>query len=224
MLAEIKKCVDSHDIKGLRYIFVDSLDVDPTFEKYSEDFSYCKTLSGFFEDHQELTGLVSDSSRWDMEYWNQLKMDLMKNFSEKRFEHMLCVAKVVYADKITLLLEERKKREEGSIEKTAGQASKDNSEAAPSSADDIEQQRKAKVMKEAEIQEQRLEEKRKALEAENKRIEEMQKKQRARIEAAKKASAQKKKVNTGSQTSKKVLGIVLAIIVILAVALAITLL
>ena len=224
MLAEIKKCVDSHDIKGLRYILVDSLDVDPTFEKYSEDFSYSKTLSGFFEDHQEFTGLVSDSSRWDMEYWNQLKMDLMKNFSEKRFEHMLCVAKVVYADKITRLLEERKKREEGSIEKTAGQASKDNSEAAPSSADDIEQQRKAKVMKEAEIQEQRLEEKRKALEAENKRIEEMQKKQRARIEAAKKASAQKKKVNTGSQTSKKVLGIVLAIIVILAVALAITLL
>lgn len=33
MLAEVRKCADNHDIKGLRYIFVDALDVDPTFDK-----------------------------------------------------------------------------------------------------------------------------------------------------------------------------------------------
>lgn len=32
MLTEVKKCIESNDIKGLHYIFVDSLDVDPTFE------------------------------------------------------------------------------------------------------------------------------------------------------------------------------------------------
>ena len=37
---EVKKCVDSGNLKSLRYIFVDCLDVDPTFEKYVEDFEY----------------------------------------------------------------------------------------------------------------------------------------------------------------------------------------
>ena len=29
MIAGIKKCIDEGDIKGLRYIFLDSLDIDP---------------------------------------------------------------------------------------------------------------------------------------------------------------------------------------------------
>ncbi|WP_331497099.1 hypothetical protein [Romboutsia ilealis] len=34
MIAGVKKCIDTGDIKALRYIFLDSLDIDPTFEKY----------------------------------------------------------------------------------------------------------------------------------------------------------------------------------------------
>ena len=49
MHTEVKKCVADNDIKGLRYIFADALDVDPTFEKYKEDYAYCKTINGFFE-------------------------------------------------------------------------------------------------------------------------------------------------------------------------------
>ena len=52
---EVKKCVESKDIKGLRYIFVDCLDVDPTFEKYSEDYEYSKKVVGLFEEYKELT-------------------------------------------------------------------------------------------------------------------------------------------------------------------------
>ena len=52
MLAEVKKCADRRDIKGLRYIFVDCLDVDPTFEKYKVDYEYCKKIPGMFDAHQ----------------------------------------------------------------------------------------------------------------------------------------------------------------------------
>ena len=57
MLSGVKKCAESGDIKGLHYIFVDCLDVDPTFEKYKSDYDYCKNISGFLEPYQELTSL-----------------------------------------------------------------------------------------------------------------------------------------------------------------------
>lgn len=96
-----------NDIKGLRYIFIDSLDVDPTFEKYEQDYNYCKGLSGFFEEYTEITILKQNPSDWNASYWDQLKRDLVKNFSQIRFEHMIKVAKVVYSEKIERLVSER---------------------------------------------------------------------------------------------------------------------
>lgn len=52
---EIKKYADSGDIKSLKYIFVDSLDVDPTFARYEEEYNYCKSIPGLLEPHIELT-------------------------------------------------------------------------------------------------------------------------------------------------------------------------
>lgn len=89
------------------------LDVDPTFEKYKEDYNYCKNLPGMFEAHINLSGMISDSGRWDASYWDQLKIDLMKNFSKERFEHMIQVAKVVYAGKIERLISERQSVKDG---------------------------------------------------------------------------------------------------------------
>lgn len=108
MLSEVKKCAKINDIKGLRYIFIDSLDVDPTFEKYEQDYIFCKGLDGFFDDYVEITKLKQNSSDWNAAYWDQLKRDLIKNFSQTRFEHMIQVAKVVYSKKIERLISERK--------------------------------------------------------------------------------------------------------------------
>lgn len=106
MLAGVKKCVDSNDMIGLRYIFADSLDVDPTFGAYKEDYDYCRFIEGFFEFHVEMTTFRSQSG-WDMDYWIQLKIDLSNNFSEERFTHMIEAAKVVYAEKVERLQKER---------------------------------------------------------------------------------------------------------------------
>lgn len=106
MLAGVRECLDNNDVIGLRYIFVDSLDVDPTFETYEDDYEVCCRRDGFFEPHAEMTPFCSHSG-WDMDYWDQIKIDLSNNFSKTRFEHMIEVAKVVYADKIVRLRQER---------------------------------------------------------------------------------------------------------------------
>ena len=107
MNAEIKQYADSGDIKSLKYIFVDSLDVDPTFVRYEEEYNYCKSIPGLLEDHVELTPFKASEADWDEEYWTSLKMDLVKNFSDRRMSHMREVAKVLLAEKVQRILTER---------------------------------------------------------------------------------------------------------------------
>ena len=108
----VKTCVVERDIERLKYIFVDCLDVDPTFEKYKGDYEYCMNDSGLglFEKHVELTPMRKEKISWDISYWNSIKMDLIENFSTKRFQHMREVAKVVHAEKIERLLREREQK------------------------------------------------------------------------------------------------------------------
>ncbi len=96
----IKDLADKRDLKSLKYIFSGALDADPTFEQYAEDFDYCRSIPGLLEPHRELTPFANDSNLWDDEYWVNLKMDLISNFSEKRMEHMIEVAKVYMRDRI----------------------------------------------------------------------------------------------------------------------------
>lgn len=128
MFAQVKKCIDNNDIKGLRYVFYDSLDVDPTFEKYRADYEICKGIQGFFEPYRELMPLSENRGNWDLNYWYSLKRDLEKNFSLKRFEHMRTVATVVFAQKSKQLEEERLKRRNKEIEKRNAQSKEENSQ------------------------------------------------------------------------------------------------
>ena len=105
----IKKYADQKDLQALKFIFVDALDVDPTFEDYEEGYNYCKTC-GILEPHQELTPLINDPSKWDKTYWRQLEKDILENLSEKRIDHMREVAKVVHKDKIKRILAEQAER------------------------------------------------------------------------------------------------------------------
>ena len=103
----VRKYADNRDISKIRIVFLDSLDVDPTFEDYKDDFEYCKNIPGVFETHRELKPFEGNSSKWNDDYWIGLKMDMKENYSLKRFNHMREVAKVLYADKIKNLQKER---------------------------------------------------------------------------------------------------------------------
>ena len=107
MLIGVNQCVEQNDLRGLHYIFAEALEADPTFEKYQEDYDYCKKLPGFLEEHEELHSQQNDPAAWDETYWTQLKLDQKKNFSEKRMEHMKRVASVVRKEKIERLRAER---------------------------------------------------------------------------------------------------------------------
>lgn len=219
MLAEVRKCADNHDIKGLRYIFVDALDVDPTFDTYREDYEYCKMIPGMFDEHVNIGPVVSDKSRWTTEYWEQLKLDLMKNFSEKRFEHMRLVAQVVYANKVSRLMTNRRKAVSSSIPESVSKQPeiKINVEASKKiqvEDNDIATKPKDTMVNQADLQKRRIDAQRRALETENLRIEAEQKVQRERIEAARRAEANKQNIQSGGSESKKALGIVLAAITV----------
>ncbi|NBK79717.1 hypothetical protein D5272_14265 [bacterium D16-76] len=103
----VKQYADAGDIVSLKYIFVDALDDDPTFTKYEEDYNYCRAIPDLLEEHVNLTPLTSDPAQWTEEYWVKLKLDLKKNFSDRRMSHMRKVAKVLMAEKVERLLKER---------------------------------------------------------------------------------------------------------------------
>ena len=226
MLTEIKKCADAQDIKGLRYIFADCLDVDPTFEKYRESYEFCKEISGLFEPHRELNGIMEDQRKWSREYWDQLKMDLMKNFSQIRFEHMIQVAKVVYVDKIERLLKERETTENQTISpKDLETCRTRESNTITNNIDPMGSQiihtvsNKEKISEE-ELQKKKIREQQEQLRKYNESIEKKQNDEKKRIEESRKLYGKK----SDDLTLKKFQGIVIGIIAVVIVVLLIKIL
>lgn len=218
MLEEVKKCVDSNDIKGLHYIFVDCLDVDPTFEKYAADFEYCKNIQGFLVSHTNMTPIMS-REQWNKQYWEQLKLDLMKNFSEERFAHMREVARIIYADKINRLKQERGKntvKHVETIQKPVVEVPV-KPELQKAVISENTKHDGAPFILDADRQQRELLEKKEALELHNQKVENEQKEQRARIEAAKLANADRQPSKKNTQTSKKTMGVAMAVLAVVAI-------
>lgn len=236
MIAGVKKCLDAGDIKGLRYIFLDSLDVDPTFEKYKDDYAVCRGLEGMFEPYTELTPLSSSHSAWNMDYWGKIKFDQKKNFSEKRFEHMIEVAKVVHAEKIERLLAERAAKQAKIEEQIEQVIPKTNSQpmsqperiqpvqSAPVSITSVPD---SVVISEGGISESdktKLNEDKRDIDLHNQRVEQEElEKKRQREAAAKEIERQNALLEVQSQ-SKKVPGIVAVIAVIILIVVVVLLL
>ena len=217
MLAEVKKCADSGDIIGLRYIFVDSLDVDPTFEKYKADYDYCKTLLGMFDDHKELNLLTDNKTLWNQKYWDQLKIDLMKNFSEKRFSHMITVAKVVYADKIARLISERNEKKatiETQIESVISKPQSETKKVEKAVIPIVINEDTSATISSISAEEQRIAKRRKELEENNRRVEAKQREDQERVVARRNALQNDE---SGDSSSKKWLGIGIVVAIIIVV-------
>lgn len=203
----IKECIDRHDVKGLKYIFSDALEADPTFENYEEAFVDCKS-KGLLEEHVELTPLTEDRSRWTEEYWVQLKLDLVKNFSERRMNHMREVAQVVLSDKFKRICNERAQRREASPESLLREPERhtEHLEKRPS-VEKPKQPNPAPGSKQR-AEKERLERRRRELAEENrKEEEERQRKKRVSQEAT-----TRKEYSAQDETDpKKALGIVAAV-------------
>ncbi len=209
MNKEIKRYADTGDLKSLKYIFVDSLDVDPTFVKYEEEYNYCKSIPGLLEAHRELTPFTQDKSRWTEEYWAKLKTDLLENFSDRRMMHMREVAKVYLAGKAQRILSMREQQERELEEERKKLA-------AENEAFEHARQERAHSQKDIskrEQQERELEEERKKLAAENEAFE------RAKREKARSRNYQSinESGNNGGTFSKKAIGVVVVAVAVVAI-------
>lgn len=207
---KIKQYADSGDLKELKYIFVDSLDVDPTFASYEEGFYYCKNKFGLLEKHVELTTFTYDQTQWTESYWSCLKIDLIKNFSVQRMEHMREVAQVLLREKVQRIQEERSSKDE---ETKKNQFSNNLS---PSVEPKNENGLKTPPMSKSEEQALILEQEKQRLEEENYAIEEEI--VRKAMERAKQIEEQRRKKELeDTESLKKVIGIVVAAVVVITV-------
>ena len=115
------EALNTYSVKRLKYIFVDSLDVDPTNVKYKTFYDIAKKR-GLLEPHEELTPFYSDSQLEKMsqreldEYWIKIKKDYQNNPSDERMQNMIRIAKILYKEKIQKLLKQRKEIDEGEEE------------------------------------------------------------------------------------------------------------
>lgn len=218
MDTEIKKLADNRDLKSLKYIFVDSLDVDPTFVRYEEEYDYCKSIPGLLEPHQDLTPFTDIKSAWDEDYWTNLKMDLIKNFSDKRMTHMRVVAKVFLAEKIQRILAERAAVSEVLKADRVSGASKPSS-ISPAAPTSVQYDTPAKhYLSKAEQQELELQKTKGRLERERKADEARIRAQNERL-AQQRSQSQNADVNSPNGTdSKKICGIVIAAVTVIVVA------
>ena len=213
MNTEIKKFADSGDIKSLKYIFVDSLDVDPTFVRYEEEYNYCKSIPGLLEPHVELTPFSENKANWTEEYWTSLKMDLIKNFSDKRMSHMRDVAQVFLADKVQRILAERAAN--NTIQQSvAPKAEPVQTEKVANITPKPDVTPKEPSISKAELQARQLEEERRKLEAENKAHQEREARERAaRMEQQRRMQIQPQS-QTGDGFSKKAIGIAVSAVTV----------
>lgn len=212
MNTEIKKYADSGDLKSLKYIFVDSLDVDPTFARYEEEYNYCKAIPGLLEPHVELTPFEENAAAWNEEYWTRLKMDLIKNFSDRRMSHMREVAQVILADKV-----QRIHAECGagiSDQKApAARAASIPAETPVYIGPKSEETRKKTSGSKAAAQARQLEKEKRKLEAENRAQAEIRERE-ARERAARVEQQKQAEYQAGDRFPKKAIGIAVAAVAV----------
>lgn len=211
MDTQIKKYADARDLKSLKYIFVDALDVDPTFVRYEEEYNYCKDIPGLLEPYTELTPFIQDKAYWNEKYWASLKIDLLKNFSDRRMMHMKDVAQVFLAEKVQRILSERNAAAVPSVSATPSSANEVKPESVTTSISNTPN------ISRAEQEQRELHEAKKKLDEENRRIEaERQAKARQLEQQRKLHQKQAQSIPTGS-SSKKAIGIAVAAVVVAAV-------
>ena len=82
------EAVDSANLRRVRIMMKDSLLLDPTFKQFSEmDSIASEKLKNLYEKHDG-RGLNMDKTSWDTDYMSTLMVQVVRNFSRERVEHL----------------------------------------------------------------------------------------------------------------------------------------
>jgi len=111
---DFKKTVSEGDVRLVQIILKDSLIIDPTFREFNEMFEYSKNrMPGLLAEFDN--GKLDYSEiNWSKDYINELKVELMDNFSNKRIEHLKKICAYIYRDRIQNINSSHKKTAQSS--------------------------------------------------------------------------------------------------------------
>ena len=81
------EAVNNGDILGVRIMMKNSLLFDRTFAQFSEMEKEAAKMIGLYDVHDGRE-LITDKSKWDDNYMNLLMVQVTKNFSHERLNHL----------------------------------------------------------------------------------------------------------------------------------------
>lgn len=81
------KAVNNGDILSVRIMMKNSLLFERTFAEFSEMEKEASKLNGLYDVHDGRE-LITDKSKWDDNYMNLLMVQVTKNFSHERLNHL----------------------------------------------------------------------------------------------------------------------------------------
>lgn len=116
-----REAVKSKSVRKVRIMMEDSLLVDPTFRKFEEMEKEAESMKDILYDKHDGREFRRDKCTWDENYMNELMVQVIRNYSHERVDHLKEVVRYLrpveekacgsFADK-----DGRSGREEGSTQ------------------------------------------------------------------------------------------------------------
>lgn len=104
---DFKDTVAEKKVRRIRIMLKDSLLIDPTFKEFDEMYNFAfNNMDGLLEDFDG-DELEFNKNNWSEDYMNELKVELMGNFSERRINHLKEVCSYLYKDKAKIIETQR---------------------------------------------------------------------------------------------------------------------
>ncbi|MCI6639058.1 MAG: hypothetical protein MSH32_12305 [Lachnospiraceae bacterium] len=79
--------VNNNDVRLIRIMMKDSLLIDPTFREFNEMAECAKNVDGLYDEHDGKE-FITDEDLWDEDYLDKIMVQLVRNFSHERIDHV----------------------------------------------------------------------------------------------------------------------------------------
>lgn len=89
------EAVNTGNVCGVRIMMKDSLLADPSFKEFKEMEKAADSMQGLYDAHDGKE-FIEDKSKWNDEYMSRLRVQVIRNFSHERLEHLKKVTRYLY--------------------------------------------------------------------------------------------------------------------------------
>ena len=80
--------VESNNIRRIRIMMKNSLLVDPSFKEFHEMEKATRGVKGLWDEHDGGKEFITDKSKWNNDYMNEVMVKVVSNFSHERINHL----------------------------------------------------------------------------------------------------------------------------------------